>query len=224
MSSTNAWRIGYNDRSVEGTWVWTGGDPSGYENWISYALAQNPNTAFALALPWGTNPETVNAAPYAATWHAGHSTAWHDLIDDLRALYPGVEIYCIPYGQSALELRLLYEAGQLDDDVDFLVSGTGDAIYRDSFGHADDILIDLGRLVWLNAIYGVDLTTYTWNHGYTADLKGIAQSIMDDHDMVFGPSVNVPALSPSGAVLLAALFLAGGSGSIRSFARAATKP
>ena len=28
----------------------------GYENWINYALSKNPNTRFALALPWGTNP------------------------------------------------------------------------------------------------------------------------------------------------------------------------
>jgi hypothetical protein len=196
----------------------------GYENWITYALAQNPNTRFVLALPWGTNPESVSAATYAAVWHAGHSTGWHDLIDDLRALYPGVEIDCIPHGHSALELRLLYEAGQLDDDVDFLVSATGDAIYRDAFGHADDILVDLGRLVWLNAIYGVDLPTYSWNHGYTADLKGIGQSIMDDHDAAFGAPATVPALPPSGVALLAALLLAVGCGSIRSFARAATKP
>ena len=192
---------------------------AGYENWIDYALAQNSNTRFVLALPWGTNPETVSAATYAATWHAGHLTGWHELIDYLRGLYPGVEIYCIPYGHSALELRLLYEAGQLDDDVDFLVSATGDAIYRDSFGHADDILIDLGRLVWLNAIYGVDLATYTWNHGYTADLNGIAQSIMDEHG---GSIVSVPALSPSSATFLATLLLAVGawSGLFRVRARA----
>lgn len=38
----------------------------GYENRIEYALAQNSNTRFALALPWGTNPESTSAATYAS--------------------------------------------------------------------------------------------------------------------------------------------------------------
>jgi hypothetical protein len=157
----------------------------GYENWISYALARNPNTRIALALPWGTDPESTSAATYASAWHLGHSTAWHDLIDYLRLLYPGVEISCIPYGQSALELRLLFAGGNLPD-VDFLVSATGEAIYVDSLGHADDILVELGRLVWLNAIYDVDLTTYGYEPGYITDLKRIAQAIMDAHEAAYG--------------------------------------
>ncbi len=185
----------------------------GYENWIEYALAQNPNTRFALALPWGPNPESTSAAAYASNWHLGHSTGWHDLIDTLRALYPGVDIFCIPYGQSALELRLLFAAGNLDD-VDFLVSATGDAIYADTFGHADDILKDLGRLVWLNAIYDVDLTTYAYDPGYIADLKGIAQSIMDGHNAAYGEPLPVPAMSPWVAAFLATVLLAVGAWSI----------
>ena len=191
----------------------------GYENWIEYALAQNPNTRFALALPWAPNPESTSAATYASDWHLGHSTGWHDLIDTLRNFYSGVDIFCIPYGQSALELRLLFAEGNLDD-VDFLVSGTGDAIYADTFGHADDILIDLGRLVWLNAIYDVDLTTYAYDPGYIADLKGMAQSIMDAHDAAYGEPTPVPAISPWGAAFLATVLLAVGAWSIRFRVRA----
>ena len=64
-----------------------------------------------------------------------------------------------------------------------LVGDTGDSIYKDSLGHPGDILRDLGRLVWLNAIYDVDLSTYTYGPSYgTTDLKAIAKSIMDAHD------------------------------------------
>ena len=196
----------------------------GYENWIDYALAQNPNTRFALALPWGTNPESTSAVAYASDWHLAHSTGWHGLlVDALRALYPGVEFFCIPYGHSALELRLLFADGNLAD-VDFLVSATGDAIYSDSFGHADDILIDLGRLVWLNAIYGVDLTTYAYDPGYIADLKGIAQLIMDDHDAAYGEPTPVPAMPPWGMAFLATLFLAVGVWSIHHVAPKSLEP
>lgn len=192
----------------------------GYENWFDYALAQNPNTKFALALPWSTNPESTTAATYASTWETAHDTGWHDFVETLRGLYPGVEIFCIPYGRSAGELYLLYDAGSLDDDVDSLVSGTGDAVYSDSFGHADDILEDLGGLVWLNAIYGVDLATYSWNPGYTTDLKSTAQTIMDEHDAQFGGAIAVPAMSPRTVALLATLLVAFGAGGLLLRSRA----
>lgn len=157
----------------------------GYENWIDYALARNPDTSFFLGLPWSTDPASTTAATYASTWLTGHATDWHDLIDYLRALYPRVEIFCIPYGQSAVELRLLFEAGNLPD-VNFLIGASNDAIYTDTLGHAGDILVDLGRLVWLNAIYDVDLTTYSWNPGYSTELKAIGQAIMDAHNATYG--------------------------------------
>lgn len=56
----------------------------GYENWINYALANNPNTRFILALPWSTDPETVTAAAYASTWQLAHDTGWHAFVDSLR--------------------------------------------------------------------------------------------------------------------------------------------
>jgi hypothetical protein len=170
----------------------------------------------------GDQPREHHGAIYASSWHAGHAAGWHDLIDYLRGLYPGVEIYCIPYGQSALELRLLFEASNLPD-VDFLVSAAGDAIYSDSFGHADDILVDLGQLVWLNAIYDVDLTTYAYDPGYITDLKGIAQSIMDNHDMQFAPHPHVPAMSPWGLAFLGAVLLAVGTGSKAGFLPSGSK-
>jgi len=129
-----------------------------------------------------------------------------------------VDFYSIPYGQAAVELYELYGAGQLPD-VDTLVSGSGDAIFSDSFGHADDILIDLGRLVWLNAIYDVDLNTYAYDPGYIADLKGIAQTIMDAHDASYGEPAPVPAMSPRGAAVLATVLLAVAAWNIHRGAR-----
>ena len=156
----------------------------GYENWIDYALLQNPDTRFFLALPWADQPQTTSAEAYADFWLTAHSTAWHAFIDTLRDLYPGVEIYCIPYGQSALELRNLFAAGNLPD-VSVLTGEATDAIFVDAKGHPGDILKDLGRLVWLNAIYAVDLSTYPWNPGYSVDLHAIAQEIMEAHDPAY---------------------------------------
>lgn len=159
----------------------------GYRNWVDYALAQNPDTRFFIALPWSTSPGGMSAGAYESFWHSYHAALSHSLIDTLRADYPGVDFYCIPYGQSAAELYSLYEAGNLPD-VDTLVSSSGDAIFSDAFGHADEILVSLGRLVWLRAIYGVDLTAYAHDPGYITDLKAIAHDIMDTHD----PAYNAP--------------------------------
>lgn len=103
-------------------------------------------------------------------------------IDQLRETYPGVEISCLPHGRGALELRHLFEAGELSD-VDQMTSGDGDAIFTDPKGHADEILRDLGTLIWLGSIYDVDLTDHPVGDEYEADLIGIAQTVIaeDDH-------------------------------------------
>ena len=153
----------------------------GYRDWVNYALRKNPDTRFFIGLPWLTFPADLDATSYAERWHQLHVETAHQLIDKLRVENPGVDFYCIPYGQSAVELRNLYSAGQLSD-VLALSSSTDAAIFIDNAGHADDILLALGELVWLRAIYGVDLSIYNYNPGYTADLKMIAESIMDAHD------------------------------------------
>lgn len=157
---------------------------TGYRSWLDYALARNPDTRFFIAMPWLPNPGTMDPSTYSSIWHAAHDAISHGAIDALRAEYPGVDIYDIPYGQAAVELYELYGAGLLPD-VEALVSGSGDGIFRDGFGHADDILEELGRLVWLRAIYGVRLADYDYDPGYATDLKSIADSIMDEHDPLY---------------------------------------
>lgn len=159
----------------------------GYRDWVNYALEKNPDTRFFIGLPWLTFPADLDAATYEERWHQLHVETAHHLIDILRAENPGVDFYCIPYGQSAVELRKLYSAGQLID-VNTLSSSTDDAIFIDNAGHADDILLALGELVWLRAIYGVDLASYNYDPAYTTDLKTIAKTIMDAHD----PNYNAP--------------------------------
>ncbi len=165
----------------------------GYENWIDYALAKNPSTRFFIGLPWIPNPATFDAATYDALY-IGYHPQWHVWVDSLRALYPGVDIYCIPYGDSAVELRNLLEADNLPD-VQALTGAADVAIFTDSLGHPGHILRDLGRPVWLNAIYGVDLSTYSYGPAYTTDLNLIAHSIMEGHD----PDYNAAYLTDSDA-------------------------
>jgi hypothetical protein len=157
---------------------------TGYVNWIDYALAANPDTMVFVAIPWITNPVNYAAASYAAALEVGYPAVAHPLIDSLRAEYPNTTIFAVPYGLSAGELYTRYADGELDD-VTELVGSNGSGVFRDGFGHADHILEDLASLVWLQAIYGVDLATFDAGYDWTIDLNTIASSILAEHDPAY---------------------------------------
>jgi len=157
---------------------------TGYTHWIDYALEQSPDVRIAIGLPWTPNPESYDSVTYRSATEEFHTATFHPLIDELRALYPNTDIYCIPYSGGAVELRDLYAAGTLDD-VEALVSDSVDAIHRDALGHADDILYSVVEMIWLNAIYGVDLDSYSYDPGYNTDVKAVALKVMDEHDSTY---------------------------------------
>ena len=154
----------------------------GYKNWVEYALQQNADTRFFIALPWSRYPASKDIEMYESDWETAHLTTIHGYIDTLRVDYPDNDFFCIPYGKAAIELYKLFESGNLHDVQTLIRENGSDAIFRDSLGHPEDILETLGQLIWLNAIYGVDLNDYDYDTGYITDLKAIAQEIMDLHD------------------------------------------
>ncbi len=156
----------------------------GYVNWVDYALARNPDTRFFIALPWEPYPQSTTAATYASNWEAFHPLISHGLIDSLREMYPDVDFFCVPYGESAVALRNLFSAGNLPD-VTTLVSPSEPSIYRDNLGHAQHVLVELGRLVWIRAIYDVDLPSLPYDTATLTDLVPIADAILDRHDPAY---------------------------------------
>ena len=160
----------------------------GYVNWIDYALSNNPDTKFVLALPWPDFPDDyATAQEYSDSWHTGHDGDWQDLLGSFRVSYPDNEFISVPYGQSALELRILQENDELSD-VDVMISNTQDdstdndiGIFVDQKGHADEILVDLGTLVWGKFIYNIEPDTKFLSGTYQVDLPAIANDIADQH-------------------------------------------
>ena len=162
----------------------------GYHNWINAALDSNPNVRFVLALPWLDYPESdeyPNAQAYSDTWHSAHDSDWLALVDALRTDYPDNAFISVPYGQSALELRTLFEADTLPD-VDVLTSNLDDAssdndigIFVDDKGHPDDILVELGSLVWGSMIYDIEPDESYLRGAYDTDLVSIANAIVEEH-------------------------------------------
>lgn len=156
----------------------------GYRNWIDYALVDNPDVTIFIAIPWLTDPVDYTASAYDATYTAAYPGIGSALIDPLRAEYPDTTFFAIPYGFSAVELYNRWDAGTLTDVSEF-VGSNGSGVFRDDFGHADLILEDLASLVWLQAIYGVDLATFDAGYPWTLDLNAIAASILAEHDPTY---------------------------------------
>jgi hypothetical protein len=163
----------------------------GYRNWIQYALINNPDAAFFIAVPWSLNPGSAGLEQEFASWEDYHISAVHYAIDVLRQEFPGTNIFCVPYGAGAYELRRRLEADNLPG-VDTLVKqGDGKGIHVDDLGHADSILVELGSLIWLASIYGVDLNQFDYQtlprQNFVtahpdADLAALARQILGTHD------------------------------------------
>ncbi|HBZ49104.1 MAG TPA: hypothetical protein DEO43_02160 [Halieaceae bacterium] len=160
----------------------------GWQLWFDYALAQNPDTEFFIGIPWFDYPtDYADAEAYADLWNLFYNTLVLPAVDDLRALYPGVTIYSIPYGQAVNELRAMFEAGNIPELANLEGPGAT-SLFTDYKGHGGQLLKDLVEYVWMDAIYGVDLDKYAHDDGYQTDLKALAKSIMDAHN----PDYNGP--------------------------------
>ena len=177
----------------------------GYINWINYALDKNPNTRIAVAMPWIDFPAIYSATEYANTLNLSHDVGWRNFIAELSALYPTTDIFSIPHGLAAVELRLLFDANNLPD-IDFLTGDKSNSLFVDTKGHAGDMLKALGRLIWLGVIYDVDLATFDYDLGYNTDLKAIAQAIIDDAAADISDA-SVPSIPLLGLPFLAALLV-----------------
>ncbi len=154
-------------------------DVAVYKHWIDHALSKNPDTRFFVATPAPTDPTGGDSPDYAARYEILHAQV-HTLIDALSAAYPGVDFSCIPSGQGAVDLHELYSAGQFSD-VSTMVGDPASAVFRDSSGHPGDMLVALDGLVWLGGLHDVDLSSYSFDPGYAADLKALAKAILDRH-------------------------------------------
>ena len=160
------------------------------ENWIDYAVSVNPDTDFALALPWPDYPEDYeNNEAYSERIIEAHESAWHPFIDDLRELYPQSEIQSIFHGRAAVELRGLFESGSLPE-ISKMTSKRPPGLFTDRKGHAGQILLDLGTLIWLGTIYDIDMNDFPVSElkingeSYETDLLRMAQEILDDEKLI----------------------------------------
>ncbi len=130
------------------------------------------------------NPGSYETSEMEVLWEDFHTNTLHVMIDTLSADYPNNIFYCIPYGRAAIELKGLYESGDLSD-VNNFIGDFETSLFIDLKGHPGKILVEFGVLIWLEAIYGVDLNSYEYNSDFTTDLRTMASEIMAAHDPVY---------------------------------------
>lgn len=120
----------------------------------SYALEQNPDTRIGLTMPWADYPSTYpsvdeHRALTDAAWPPYQQLA-EDIGDEL-----GAEVFALYHGAAIYEVRHWLEQGLLAD-ANSLIGSRESAVFRDDKGHAGNLALDAGTLIWLYAIYGVD--------------------------------------------------------------------
>ncbi|MEM7333268.1 MAG: hypothetical protein AAF490_14355, partial [Chloroflexota bacterium] len=146
-----------------------------------YALAQNSDTRIGLALPWIDFPtDYADAAAHSEITDTLYPH-WKNLASRLSVDFPGVDVFTIYHGAAAYELREMYEAGNLSD-VTQMTGPKATSLFTDQKGHAGQVLLDTGTLLWLAAIHDVDITTFPPFEEYTIDIRLMAQRILDEQD------------------------------------------
>ena len=165
---------------------------NGYEEWINYALTNNPNIIVFIAIPQIDFPETW---PQRATENGyADINALFDwwvndfsndtLVDALRVRFPNTTFFSIPTGLASLKLTQMWQDNLLLDTIAFR-GAKATSLYTDEKGHQGDIIINAGTLIWLNSIYKVNLTNNTYNTGFQTNLHTIAQDIMNAYDPAY---------------------------------------
>ena len=144
-------------------------------NFTDYALDKNPDTRIGLAMPWKDYPSDYDDA---TEYRNGSDTAygaWKNLASNLSEDYPGADVFTFHHGEVAYDLRDMFEAGELDGDIEKLNGAKDKSIFTDYKGHAGQIMIDTGTLVWLHAVHGVDPMTIPEFTQWEVDIRQIAK-------------------------------------------------
>jgi len=149
-------------------------------NFTDYAVEKNPNVRIGLAMPWKDFPgEFDNASEYATNSTLDLMPYWENLSQELSADYPGTEVFTFHHGALAYEMREMFESGDLEGDVERLQGPRATSLFTDEKGHAGDILVDTGTLIWLHAVHGINPMTMPEFTQWDVDIRQIAKDSID---------------------------------------------
>ena len=170
-----------------------GNDPEdrteGHRAWINYALQHSPDIKIFIAIPqidfpadWEQRAQEYGFNTIQELYNYFVNDIVHnEMVDILRIEFPFTKIFTIPTGWTSVNLDQMNMNNELLDDITrFGPQST--SLFVDNKGHQGDIIRETGSLLWLNNIYGVDLSTFSYETGFNTDLHEIAKQITDSHD------------------------------------------
>jgi len=161
----------------------------GHRAWINYALQNNPDIKILIAIPqidfpadWEQRAEEYGFDNIEELYdYFVNDLVHHDMVDQLRDEFPSTEIFTIPTGWTSVKLDQMNRDNELLDDI-ARFGPQPTSLFTDNKGHQGNIIRETGSLLWLSSIYGVDLSTFSYETGFNTDLHEIAKQIMDNHN------------------------------------------
>ena len=161
----------------------------GHRAWINYALQNNPNIIIFIAIPqvdfpadWEQRAQEYGFDTIQELYdYFVNDIVNNEMVDVLRIEFPSTKIFTIPTGWTSINLDQMNMDNELLDDITrFGPQAT--SLFVDNKGHQGDIIREAGSLLWLNNIYGVDLSTFSYDTGFNNNLHDVAKQIMGSHD------------------------------------------
>jgi len=144
---------------------------------VAYALRQNPETRFRLAMPWEDYPkEYATAAAHRARTDAGYPQ-YQLLAETVSAESGGAEVLAFYHGAAVYEIRGRYEIG-LIPELTGLIGAKATSVFTDKKGHAASMAIDAGTLIWLSSLYGVHPFHLPPINAYDVDIRAVAATAL----------------------------------------------
>ena len=122
-------------------------------NFTDHAVMKNPDVRIGLAMPWKDFPGEYGTQASMTNSTLDILPYWENP-DELRADHPVRT--CSPSIMAHSHTRCeMFEAGDLDGDLERLQGPKATSLFTDQKGHAGDMLVDVGTLIWLHAVHGV---------------------------------------------------------------------
>ena len=147
-------------------------------NFTSYALEQNPNTRIGLTMPWEDFPlQYDNASEHRDLTDRGYNM-WKNMAGRLSSDFNNADVFTFYHGEAMYELRHMYEQNNLSD-IDQLMGSAQNSLFTDQKGHAGQIAIDTGTLLWMAAIHDVQPNAFPVFTDWNTDIRVVAQNILD---------------------------------------------
>lgn len=148
-------------------------------NFTSYALQQNPNTRIGLAMPWEDFPlQFDNASEHRDLTDRGYNM-WMNMAGRLSSDFNNADVFTFYHGEAMYELRHMYEEGNLSD-VSQLMGSSENSLFTDQKGHAGQIVIDTGTLLWMAAIHNIEPNSFPEFDDWETDIRIVAQNILSE--------------------------------------------